>query len=97
MEIEDLYINSDRLVANISMKHQRYLYHQINWEHRMICIKGARGVGKTTLLKQYLKMYYLADHQALYITLDDFWFTNHHLIDGGRLPLPAWRNCTLYR
>lgn len=81
MEIEDLYINSDRLIASISLKHKRYLYHEINWENRMVCIKGARGVGKTTLLKQYLKENYLANHQALYITLDDFWFTTHHLID----------------
>lgn len=81
MEIEDLYINSDRLIANIELKHKRYLYHTINWNNRMICIKGARGVGKTTLLKQYLKENYLAKHEALYISLDDFWFTNHHLID----------------
>lgn len=81
MEIEDLYINSDRLVANVSLKHKRYLYHEINWDNRMICIKGARGIGKTTLLKQYLHEHYLSSHAALYITLDDFWFTNHHLID----------------
>lgn len=81
MEIDDLYINSDRLIASISMEHKRYLYHEINWENRLICIKGARGVGKTTMLKQYLKEHYLANHKALYVTLDDFWFTNHHLID----------------
>ena len=33
------------------------------------------------MLKQYLKEHYLANHKALYVTLDDFWFTNHHLID----------------
>lgn len=81
MEIEDLYINSDRLVANSCLEYKRYLYHEINWEARMVCIRGARGVGKTTLLKQYLKENYLTNHQAPYITLDDFWFTNHHLID----------------
>lgn len=81
MEIDDLYINSDRLVASISMEHKRYLYHEINWNNRLICIKGARGVGKTTMLKQHLKEHYLANHKALYVTLDDFWFTNHHLID----------------
>lgn len=81
MEIEDLYINSDRLIAHIKLRHKRYLYHAINWNNRMIGIKGARGVGKTTLLKQYLKEHYLANHEALYVTLDDFWFTNHHLID----------------
>ena len=81
MEIDDLYINSDRLVASVSLEFKRSLYHEINWENRMICIKGARGVGKTTMLKQYLKEHYQSDHKALYITLDDFWFTNHHLID----------------
>lgn len=81
MEIDDLYITSDRLIANIGLKHKRYLYHTINWDNRMIGIKGARGVGKTTLLKQYLKENYLATHEALYVSLDDFWFTNHHLID----------------
>lgn len=81
MEIDDLYINSDRLIAHIELTHKRYLYHAINWNNRMIGIKGARGVGKTTLLKQYLKENYPANHEALYVTLDDFWFTNHHLID----------------
>ncbi len=81
MEIDDLYINSDRLVSNISLEYKRSLYEEINWGNRMICIKGARGVGKTTMLKQYLKEHYLSNHTALYITLDDFWFTNHHLID----------------
>ena len=81
MEIDDLYINSDRLIANISMEHKRYLYHEIHWDNRLICVKGARGVGKTTMLMQYLKEHYLANHKALYVTLDDFWFTNHHLID----------------
>ena len=81
MEIDDLYINSDRLIANISMEHMRYLYHEIDWNCRLICVRGARGVGKTTMLKQYLREHYPSNHEALYVTLDDFWFTNHHLID----------------
>ena len=81
MEIDELYINSNRLVADVDLSHKRYLYHMIDWNQRMIGIKGARGVGKTTLLKQYLKENYLGNHEALYVSLDDFWFTNHHLID----------------
>lgn len=81
MEIDELYINSNRLVADVDLSHKRYLYHMIDWNQRMIGVKGARGVGKTTLLKQYLKENYLGNHEALYISLDDFWFTNHHLID----------------
>ena len=81
MEIDDLYINSNRLIANVELTYKRNLYRVINWNNRMIGIKGARGVGKTTLLKQYLKENYLANKEALYISLDDFWFTNHRLID----------------
>lgn len=83
MEIDDLYINSDRLVANASLGFKRSLYHEINWENRMVCIKGARGVGKTTMLKQYLKEHYLSDHKALYITLDD-------LESGYGKKIPLW-------
>lgn len=46
MEIADLYINSTRLANSVGMSHIRYLYDTIDWNSRMICIKGARGVGK---------------------------------------------------
>lgn len=81
MEIEDLYITSDRLVAGVSMTFKRDLYSTIDWNSRMVCIKGARGVGKTTMLKQYMKDHFMGDHRALYVSLDDFFFTDHHIID----------------
>ena len=55
MEITDAYINSTRLVNSVSMAHVRYLYDIIDWSSRMVCIKGARGVGKTTLMLQRMK------------------------------------------
>lgn len=33
----------------------RYLYDDINWNARMVAITGARGVGKSTMVLQYLK------------------------------------------
>lgn len=81
MEITDVYINSTRLVSSVSMTHIRYLYTTIDWASRMICIKGARGVGKTTLILQYIKSTFQANEKAVYVSLDDLWFTEHRLID----------------
>lgn len=52
----------------------------INWESRLIGIKGARGVGKTTLLLQYIKLRLKDElHATLYVSLDNVWFTEHKL------------------
>ncbi len=81
MEITDIYINSSRLVNSVSLSHIRYLYDTIDWSSRMICVKGARGVGKTTLMLQRIKKVFSKSEQAIYISLDDLWFTEHRLID----------------
>ena len=53
---------------------------QIDWRDRMVGIKGARGVGKTTLLLQYIRQQLPLDEQTLYVSLDDIYFTNHTLV-----------------
>ena len=60
----------------------RSIMQDINWNSRLIGIKGARGIGKTTLLLQYIKIH-LKDEQdkALYVSLDNIWFSNHSLIE----------------
>ena len=59
----------------------RYLYKRINWQARIIGIKGARGVGKSTLLIQRIKMFHKNPEEAIYISLDDMWFSSHSLED----------------
>lgn len=59
----------------------RYLYNRINWQARIIGIKGARGVGKSTLLIQRIKMFHKNPEEAIYISLDDMWFSSHSLED----------------
>ena len=59
----------------------RYLYDRINWQARIIGIKGARGVGKSTLLIQRIKMFHKNPEEAIYISLDDMWFSSHSLED----------------
>ena len=62
-----------------SLKFNRYLYDKINWETRLIGIKGARGVGKTTLMLQHIKEHFPKKNEALYVSLDNLWFKTHTL------------------
>lgn len=72
----------DILLQSITNDFRRYLHEKINWNQRMIGIKGPRGAGKTTLLLQHLK-YDLGDQsgKGLYVTADHTWFYNHTLLD----------------
>lgn len=81
MEIADIYINSTRLVNAVSLTYVRYLHDAIDWTSRMICVKGARGVGKTTLMLQRIKQSFPGNEQAVYVSLDNLWFTEHRLIE----------------
>ena len=79
--MEDLLLESRRRINEVPLKFVRYLYEQINWQNRLISIKGARGVGKTTLLLQYMKNELPTDHTVLYIPLDHLYFFSHKIID----------------
>lgn len=81
MEIQDLYVSSTRLVREVDCHFKRYIYPTIDWDARMLCIRGAKGVGKTTLMLQYIKEHFTKSSQALYVSLDDLWFAEHRLID----------------
>lgn len=82
MDILELYSNSHRLVSQVNTEHKRYLYSILPWSARMLCIRGARGVGKTTLLLQRIAENFAAGSiQALYVSLDELWFTENRLID----------------
>lgn len=58
----------------------RSLGRSINWNLRLVGIKGARGVGKTTLLLQYIKQRYGFSREALYVSLDNLWFAENKLL-----------------
>ena len=81
LELQPLYNNYHRKIGKIGLRFKRYLYNQINWDARIISIKGARGVGKTTLLLQHILENYENLDQTLYASLDDLWFATHSLID----------------
>lgn len=79
MEKQFSYFN--QRLASVSLKQIRPLIKVLDKPHRMIGIKGARGVGKTTLLLQYAKQSLPLDQRTLYVSLDDPWFSNRSLTE----------------
>lgn len=84
------------LVEHTSAPVRRTLMDEIDWSHRMIGIKGTRGVGKTTLLLQYAKEHFGAhDRKCLYVNMNNFYFQSRGIADfagefykkGGRVLL----------
>lgn len=73
--------SSSRLVAATSTDIVRNLYHKIDWDQRLIGILGARGVGKTTLMLQFMKLHYGSSNMALYVSLDKMVLFNDSLYD----------------
>ena len=75
-----LYQTYETLLQNTTTGFKRYLYNEIKWDNRMIGIIGARGVGKTTMILQYIKEN--LDHKkALYVSADDMYFSENRLVD----------------
>ena len=60
---------------------KRYLYHTINWDLQALCIFGARGTGKTTLMIQHYLEKYKTSEKALYITADHVFVLAHGLYE----------------
>lgn len=81
IELQPLFNNYHRKITKVDLRFKRYLYSQINWDARIISIKGARGVGKTTMLLQHILENHKNIDQTLYVSLDDLWFTTHSLIE----------------
>ncbi len=80
MAMDKLYEQFMKLVRETDTGFIRYIYSDINWESRMIGITGPRGVGKTTMVLQHIKMN-LNVSEALYVTAEDFYFSDNKLIE----------------
>ena len=78
-----LFEFQENILRTVKNEFRRYLHEQINWNQRMIAIKGPRGTGKTTLMLQYLKYDLGLPSTALYITADHTWFYSHTLFDAA--------------
>lgn len=69
---------SKRKVDQLKENHHRSLYHQIDWNERLIMLLGHRGAGKTTMMLQRLKQ---DVEKGMYLSLDDFFFETHRLVE----------------
>lgn len=78
--METLINDYKTILDSVDTTFVRYLHDRVNWDARLVAILGARGVGKTTLLLQHIKMYDNVE-QSLYVLADDFYFTEHRLYD----------------
>lgn len=76
--MERIYEISQRLTDDLDAPIRRYLYERIAWSDRLIMIKGARGVGKTTMMKQRCKE---AGDKAVYASLDHLFFNEYTIVD----------------
>ena len=102
--MERIYEISARLMESLDAPLHRYLYHSIAWSDRLIMVKGARGVGKTTMMKQRCKE---NGDRGVYASLEQLFFNDHTIVEladyhykhGGthlyldevhRYPRPNW-------
>ena len=77
--MDSLFEKFFKKIDLVSIDFKRSLMNQIQWDARLIGIKGARGVGKTTLLLQYIKENLPIDESTLYVSLDNIWFGENKL------------------
>lgn len=59
----------------------RYLYDEINWNDRLILIRGPKGSGKTTMIMQHIHRVFPDKSKVLYCSADHLWFASHTLLD----------------
>jgi uncharacterized protein len=77
--LDFLIHNHNLILESTRYSLNRQLADQIDWADRMICIKGFRGVGKTTFLLNYIRKTYGSDKSALYINLNNLYFTRRRI------------------
>lgn len=78
--MEQLFQYSNQLISQVDTGFKRYMHNDINWQNRLIGLIGPRGVGKTTLVLQYINQN-LDIAQSLYVTTEDFYFATHSLTE----------------
>lgn len=79
--METFYRIHSYLVEHTNAPVRRDLMDEIDWNDRLIGIKGTRGVGKTTFLLQYAKEKFGTDHSCLFINMNNFYFSKYTLVE----------------
>ena len=80
--MEKLFQYSASRINTVSLVFKRYLIDKIAWNNRLIAITGARGIGKTTMLLQYIRENLnQKPDEVLYVSLDDLYFSKNTIVD----------------
>jgi predicted AAA+ superfamily ATPase len=79
--MEQLRIRSNERVRRTNLSYQREEVNLLDQAPRLLGIKGARGIGKTTILLQHLKRTWGLHQNAIYLSLDDVYFTEYRLLE----------------
>ena len=80
--MENLFRRHDAYLSMVPVEYIRDYMYRVNWTSRLIVIRGPKGVGKTTLMQQYIKKNFAAgDRHVLYCSADTNYFSAHSLLD----------------
>lgn len=80
--METLFERHLEYLSNVPNEFERELMRIIDWESRLILIRGPKGVGKSTLMQQYLLDHFdINDRHALYCSADSGYFATHTIFD----------------
>ena len=91
--IESIRMIEERLIEGVQVKHYRYLYDRFSLDSRLLGLLGPRGVGKTTMMLQYLKKHPDIKSKAMNFSADHIYFNqttlyefieNLYLTDGTK-------------
>jgi hypothetical protein len=76
----EYFFEAHKLLVNAGdVRIVRELFHEIDWNARIIGIKGFRGVGKTTFLLNFIRERYGDSRDCLYVNLNDFYFSRRKI------------------
>ena len=82
--MESLYNTFRIKLSLVPMSYFRSFHDKINWNNRLTCLMGQKGVGKTTLILQHIRRYDNLD-ETLYVSADNIYFAGHTLYElAGR-------------
>lgn len=78
--MDKLFEQSNKLISEVDLGFLRYMHSEINWQNRLVGLIGPRGVGKTTLVLQFIKKN-LNLNETLYVSAEDFYFVDNKITD----------------
>lgn len=68
--LTDFFAQTQEFIRLNNLSYKRYFFNLYSLEHRLSIVLGPRGIGKTTVIAQYIHHYY-KNNEALYVSMDN--------------------------